>query len=319
MSTKSRVLGILEKNTGTHVSGEQIASMLSLSRTAVWKAVKSLQSDGYLISAAPNKGYLLEESDVLSAEGICSRLLPKYANTVVIVKTSTGSTNADAKVLVAAGAQHGTVILAEEQTAGRGRYGKSFFSPKDTGIYLSIIGRLGLSFSDASMITTAAGVAVCRSIEAVSDLKPMIKWVNDIFLDGKKIGGIVTEAISDIESGTVESVIVGVGINFKTSEFPEDLRSIAGPLFPKNFPLTRNAFAAVLINNLLDMFSDFPEKNFIDEYRSRSLVLGKEIRFLERNVWHTAQALGIDDKGGLIVETDGKIRILTSGEVSVRL
>ncbi len=319
MKKKSLVLCILEKNTGRYVSGEQIASELSLSRTAVWKAVRTLQSEGHCISAISNKGYLLEDSDVLSDEGIRSRLLPKYADTVVIVKTSTESTNIDAKVMAAAGAKHGTVILAEEQTAGRGRYGKSFYSPKGTGIYLSIIARLGLSFSDAVMITTAAGVAVCKSIESVSDLEPRIKWVNDIFLNGKKICGIGTEAVSNIESGTVESVIVGVGVNFKTSEFPEDLKQIAGPLFPKDFPLTRNAFAAVLINHLLEMFSSLPEKSFIEEYRARSLILGKEIMFLENNAWYSAKAIEIDDKGGLVVETDGKIRTLTSGEVSVRI
>ena len=121
MTTKSLVLGILEKNPGSYVSGEQIAAELSLSRTAVWKAVRTLQNEGYCISAVSNKGYLLENADVLSAEGIRSRLLPKYGDTVVIVKTSTESTNIDAKVLAAAGAKHGTVILAEEQTAGRGR------------------------------------------------------------------------------------------------------------------------------------------------------------------------------------------------------
>lgn len=319
MTTKSLVLGILEKNPGSYVSGEQIAAELSLSRTAVWKAVRTLQSEGYCISAVSNKGYLLENADVLSAEGIRSRLLPKYGDTVVIVKTSTESTNIDAKVLAAAGAKHGTVILAEEQTAGRGRYGKSFYSPKGTGIYLSIIARLGISFSDAVMITTAAGVAVCRSIESVSDLQPKIKWVNDIFLNGKKICGIGTEAVSSIESGMLESVIVGVGVNFKTSAFPEDLKDIAGPLFPEDFPLTRNAFAAILINHLLEMFDALPEKSFIEEYRSRSLILGKEIMFLENNLWHSAKAIEIDDKGGLVVEADGKIRTLTSGEVSVRI
>ena len=319
MTTKSLVLCILEKHTGTYVSGEQIASELSLSRTAVWKAVRTLQSEGYLIAAVSNKGYLLEDSDVLSEEGIRSRLLEKYADTVVIVKTSTESTNLDAKVMAAAGAKHGTVILSEEQTAGRGRYGKSFYSPKGTGIYLSIIARIGLSFSDAVMITTSAGVAVCKTIEEVSDLEPRIKWVNDIFLNGKKICGIGTEAVSNIESGIVESVIVGVGVNFKTSEFPEDLKQIAGPLFSKDFPLTRNAFAAVLINNLLEMFAALPEKSFIEEYRSRSLILGKEIMFLEKNLWQSAKAVEIDDKGGLVVEKDGEIRTLTSGEVSVRI
>lgn len=319
MTTKSQVLCILEKNTGRYVSGEEIASSLSMSRTAVWKAVRSLESEGYLISAVSNKGYLLEPSDILSADRIRSLLNPKYAEIDIIVKKSTASTNTDAKGLAAAGAKHGTVIIADEQTAGHGRRGKAFYSPKGTGIYLSIIARPGICFSDAVLITTAAGVAVCKSIESVSTLEPKIKWVNDIFLDGKKVVGIGTEAVSDVESGTIESVIVGVGLNFKTEEFPEILNNIAGPIFKKDFPLTRNEFIAILLNNLLEIFEDIPKNKFIDEYRSRSLLIGKDIVFVENNDWHTAKAIGIDESGGLIIEVKGKRRTLTSGEVSVRV
>ena len=319
MTTKSQVLCILEKNTGRYVSGEEIASSLSMSRTAVWKAVRSLESEGYLISAVSNKGYLLEPSDILSADRIRSLLNPKYAEIDIIVKKSTASTNTDAKGLAAAGANHGTVIIADEQTAGHGRRGKAFYSPKGTGIYLSIIARPGICFSDAVLITTAAGVAVCKSIESVSTLEPKIKWVNDIFLDGKKVVGIGTEAVSDVESGTIESVIVGVGLNFKTAEFPEILNNIAGPIFKKDFPLTRNEFIAILLNNLLEIFEDIPKNKFIDEYRSRSLLIGKDIVFVENNDWHTAKAIGIDESGGLIIEVKGKRRTLTSGEVSVRV
>lgn len=319
MTTKSQVLCILEKNTGRYVSGEEIASSLSMSRTAVWKAVRSLESEGYLISAVSNKGYLLEPSDILSADRIRSLLNPKYAEIDIIVKKSTASTNTDAKGLAAAGAKHGTVIIADEQTAGHGRRGKAFYSPKGTGIYMSIIARPGICFSDAVLITTAAGVAVCKSIESVSTLEPKIKWVNDIFLDGKKVVGIGTEAVSDVESGTIESVIVGVGLNFKTEEFPEILNNIAGPIFKKNFPLTRNEFIAILLNNLLEIFEDIPRNKFIDEYRSRSLLIGKDIVFVENNDWHTAKAIGIDESGGLIIEVKGKRRTLTSGEVSVRV
>ncbi len=319
MTTKSQVLCILEKNTGRYVSGEEIASSLSMSRTAVWKAVRSLESEGYLISAVSNKGYLLEPSDILSADRIRSLLNPKYAEIDIIVKKSTASTNTDAKGLAAAGAKHGTVIIADEQTAGHGRRGKAFYSPKGTGIYMSIIARPGICFSDAVLITTAAGVAVCKSIESVSTLEPKIKWVNDIFLDGKKVVGIGTEAVSDVESGTIESVIVGVGLNFKTEEFPEILNNIAGPIFKKDFPLTRNEFIAILLNNLLEIFEDIPKNKFIDEYRSRSLLIGKDIVFVENNDWHTAKAIGIDESGGLIIEVKGKRRTLTSGEVSVRV
>ncbi len=320
MSVKQSVRTLLEQNRDVYLSGEDIASQLSVSRAAVWKAVKSLQTDGYLISAVSNKGYrLLPESDILSDAGIRFSLAPQYRDISLDIRKLTGSTNQDAKALAVAGAAAGTVVLAEAQTTGRGRLGRSFYSPAGTGLYLSVVLRPAFSFSDAVLITTAAAVATARAIESVTGLSPQIKWVNDLYLNGKKICGILTEAVSDFESGTIESVVVGIGINFRENpELPEDLRAVVGALYDESPAVTRNMLAGAVISNLLMLVESLPDRSFLQEYRTRSLVLGKSIRFLENGVWQDAVAVDLNETGGLVVETAAGRRTLSSGEISVR-
>lgn len=320
MSVKQSVRTLLELNRDRYLSGEGIAAELSVSRAAVWKAVKSLQTDGYLISAVPNRGYrLLPESDVLSDAGIRLFLAPQYREIPLDIRELTGSTNQDAKVLAVGGAVAGTVVLAEAQTGGRGRLGRSFYSPAGPGLYLSVVLRPGLEFSDAVLITTAAAVAVSRAIESVTGLSPQIKWVNDLYLDGKKICGILTEAVSGFESGTIESVVVGIGINFRENPgLPAELRDVVGALYAGSPAVTRNMLAGAVISNLLMLAESLPDRSFLQEYRTRSMVLGKSIRFLENGVWQDAVAVDLDEGGGLVVETASGRRTLSSGEISVR-
>lgn len=319
MTTKASVLRILEENRDRFFSGEEIASMLGVSRSAVWKAVKSLEADGYAVSAVTNKGYCLSaDTDILSPEGIRLYLSPKYRDLPITIHKVTGSTNDDAKTLAVAGAVHGTMVLAEEQTAGRGRLGRSFYSPKRSGVYISIVLRPNLAITDAVLITTAASIAVCRAVEELSGEKPEIKWVNDVFVQGKKICGILTEAVSGFESGVVECVVVGIGINVVDTGFPDDIKQVAGSLFSEHPEFSRNHLAALVANHLLDLSAALPDRSFLDEYRTRSLLLGKPIRFLENNVWHDAVAVDVDNSGGLVVDTDTGRRTLSSGEVTVR-
>ncbi|HJK64703.1 MAG TPA: biotin--[acetyl-CoA-carboxylase] ligase, partial [Methanocorpusculum sp.] len=172
--------------------------------------------------------------------------------------------------------------------------------------------------TDAVLITTAASIAVCRAVEELSGEKPEIKWVNDVFVQGKKICGILTEAVSGFESGVVECVVVGIGINVVDTGFPDDIKQVAGSLFSEHPEFSRNHLAALVANHLLDLSSALPDRSFLDEYRTRSLLLGKPIRFLENNVWHDAVAVDVDNSGGLVVDTDTGRRTLSSGEVTVR-
>lgn len=319
MSTKNDILSILENEKGRFVSGRELAETLNLSRTAVWKAMKSLEDDGHKILAVKNKGYMLDiKSDRLSEEGIRVRLPERLRHLPIYVQETIDSTNTQAKKLSLAGASHGTMVLAEEQTAGRGRYGKSFFSPRGAGLYMSIILRPSNVMSDLQKITIAAAVAVCRAIEKLTSLHPQIKWVNDIYLDGKKVCGILTEAVTDFESGGVESIVVGTGIDCSIDEalLPPELRGIVGSLGVEG--LSRNWLAAEIAVGILESFGKLEDEEIINEYRRRSLMFGKEISFRRGDDIFCAVVTGINDMGNLLVRLkSGEEMILSSGEVSI--
>lgn len=319
MQTKKDVLNMLENKRGRFVSGQELASELNISRSAIWKAIKNLEEDGHKIYAVTNKGYKLDErSDVLSEEGIRAVLPNKYKLCPLVIFESTDSTNTQAKKLALEKATHGTLVLAEEQTAGRGRAGKNFFSPKDTGLYMSLILKPDRGISDPQMITVAAAVAVCKAIEKQTNLKPKIKWVNDIYLDGKKICGILTEAVTDFESGGIENIVVGAGINCSTTEsmLPEELRGIVGSLGVEG--LSRNRLAADITGGILDCFYKLDDHNIIEEYREHSMMYGREISFMRDNEKVLADVTEINDAGNLVVRLkSGENLVLNSGEVSL--
>ena len=315
MSTKREVLSILERSFGSAVSGQEIAETLGVSRTAVWKAIKALEAEGYEIKAVTNLGYRLVNADILNAEGIAANMTHR-----VPVKTfmEIDSTNAEAKRMIAAGAEHGTVIAADSQTAGRGRFGKSFYSPKGTGLYLSVILKPDSThISDAQMITVAAAVVTARAIESLTGRHVDIKWVNDLFLEGKKVCGILTEAVSDFESGRVDSIVVGIGINCSTAAFPTEIQGVAGSLGADK--LSRNRLAAMVADGLIDSFGNLSDPAIIDDYRSRSIITGKEIVYMEAGRERAAVVESINDRGNLVVrDSAGEVSVISSGEVSIK-
>ena len=323
MSVKNNVLQILELNKGNNISGQELADKLCVSRTAVWKAIKSLKEEGYIINATPNKGYSLSiASDVISSEGIHSFLEKQYTNIPITVYKSLVSTNTQAKIEAMNNAINGTVIVAEEQTNGRGRFGRNFFSPPESGIYMSIILKPKLNIADSVLITTAASVAVCNAINKFTKQEPKIKWVNDIYINNKKVCGILTEAVTDFESGTIESVILGIGINVKTKEkeFPLELQNIAGSILheDENF-LTRNQIAAEVINQVFSICENLENREFLNIYKERSMILGENILYNKNNQWLKGFALDIDKYGGLIIlNKNGEKETLHSGEISIK-
>lgn len=322
MSVKNDILHILESNKGRNISGQELADMLNVSRTAVWKAINSLKDEGYPIEAASNKGYSLSaSSDLLSSEGIRLHLNKEFKNIPITVYKTIESTNSEAKLLAVQNAEHGTTIIAEEQTKGRGRFGRDFFSPSDSGIYMSIILKPKLSIENSVLITTAAAVAVCEAIEKFTNEVPQIKWVNDIFIGDRKICGILTEAVTNFESGMMDSVIVGIGINVKTKnkDFPLELQNTAGSIFDDDNNFIRNQLTGSIINNVLKISENLKDKSFMQTYKERSLILGENILYKKNNDWYEGYALDIDDSGGLIVYTADSQKItLNSGEVSIK-
>ena len=322
MSVKNEILHILESNKGSNISGQELADILNVSRTAVWKAINLLKEEGYPIEAASNKGYSLSvSSDFLSSEGIRLFLNEEYKNIPITVYKTIESTNSEAKLLAVQNAEHGTIVVSEEQTKGRGRFGRDFFSPSDSGIYMSIILKPKLNMENAVLITTAAAVAICDAIEKFTNKVSRIKWVNDIFIGDRKVCGILTEAVTNFESGMMESVIVGIGINVKTKneDFPLELQDTAGSIFNDDDTFIRNQLAAEIINNVLKISMTLEDKSFMQIYKERSLILGEQILYKKNNNWYEGQALDIDDFGGLVVYTsDGQKITLNSGEVSIK-
>lgn len=318
MTVKESVRQILEQNRGKTVSGQELAERLQVSRAAIWKAVKSLQSEGHTIEASTNKGYRLDpHSDVLSAEGIRAYLSAALRECPLTVYRVIDSTNSQAKRLALEGASHGTVLVAEEQSAGRGRRGKSFFSPSGTGIYMSVILRPGTAMQAPQRITIHAAVAVSRAIERCTGLRPLIKWVNDLYLNGRKICGILTEAVSDFESGSIESLVVGIGINVSTKAemFPAELAEIAGSL---TAAVSRNQLIACVLEELFAGETALQAPELIEEYKARSMMQGLTIAYTNAQGETTGRVRDINEQGNLVVEKpDGSVEILQAGEVRI--
>lgn len=315
MGVKERLFRILEESGGRELSGQELADFLGVSRTAVWKAINALKSEGCEIEAVRNRGYrLLRSCDLLTSETVKEWLPPEYKDISVKVYRSLDSTNTAAKKMAAEGAKNGTVIISEEQTAGRGRRGNSFYSPAKTGLYMSVILRIGELSADTDIYTVCAGCAVCGAIEALTDKKPLIKWVNDIYLDGRKICGILSEATVDIEIGCIESIVVGIGINLSTDDFPDGIKKKAGSLGES---LSRSRTAAAVIERLFACLNRSREEN-IEDYKRHSLVLGMEVEFEKNGVKCVGKAIDIDSSGQLLIETAEGIQTLNSGEISIK-
>ena len=320
MSVKSEILAILSDANGEYISGETLGSRLYCSRNAVWKAINALKADGCEIEAVTNKGYRLIGGDVLCADSVMRNL--KLPLDVRVVDCVT-STNDVLKAAAENGAKEGTVIIAKEQSKGKGRLGRSFFSP-NSGIYMSILLRPQLSASDSLMITTCAAVSVCEAIEKVCGKDCGIKWVNDIFLNGLKICGILTEASVDFETGGLQYAVPGIGINVAhpKNDFPAELHGIAGALYdelPKVGDI-RARLCAELLNRFFGYYNNLKNRGFMAQYKRRSIIIGKKINVIQNGSKTPATALDIDDDARLLVRyEDGKTAFISTGEVSVRL
>lgn len=321
MTTKERVLAALEAQRDSAVSGMSLAQQLRVSRTSVWKAVCSLQKEGYLIDAVQNRGYTLHAGgSVLTETGI--RLHLKHREIPVTVFQEVVSTNNTAKQMAAEGVAHGALVVADFQTGGRGRRGRSFLSPPGSGLYLSMVLRGGLPAQDAVRITGAAAVAACRAVEHVTGKRLDIKWVNDLYDHGKKCCGILTEAQTDFETGGVDFVVVGIGINLLEPEegWPDGLRDTATAIFRRGEPVDRCRLAAAVADELLNVWDALPDMSFMDEYRARNIVPGRRVRILQAGSERVGEALCITEEGHLLVRLeDGTQEALSFGEVSIRM
>lgn len=322
--TKEAVLELLRTTEG-FVSGQQMSEKLSLSRAAVWKAVQVLREDGYEIESVTNRGYRLhattarlQEREVLTALGS-----HPWADRVTVVPVL-DSTNIMAKKLAAEGALQGTVVIADQQTGGRGRMGRSFASPAGVGIYLSVILRPNLPPERLMHLTAMVAEAACNAVEKSSGVRPGIKWTNDLVFGRRKLAGILTELSLEAESGLVEYAVVGIGINCNNApgDFPPELQKIATSIRQETgMPVNRNTLAARLLEELCradrELFSR--KQAWMTAYAADCITIGQDVKILRGDIVRFAHADGVDGDAALLVTyDDGTEGVVNSGEVSIR-
>ena len=373
MATKEKVLEMLiTQGADEAVSGEKLAADCGVSRAAIWKAVNALRSEGYEIEGTPNGGYFLSDKDIMTPQLFQKALaekFPELSECHTEVFKVIDSTNTYAKRLLAecgelrraggaslteAGKKyHRSIIVAESQTAGRGRLGRSFVSPEKTGIYLSIIYAPEGGITNPARLTACIAVAICRALRKLYGIEAQIKWINDIFYKGKKICGILAEGVANFESGIIESAVVGIGINIRENQeaFGQELSKTAGAIegCEKKASVSRSSLAAEIAGQVLKIYEEDKKnhKTVIDEYRQLSFLLGQTLTVYpligDDKSAYLARALEIDDDARLVVEVlpgdeeewaaslaregpaaelkenghSREIRILNSGEVSL--
>lgn len=311
MSLKQKLINIFEENKGKELSGQFLADSFGVTCADVWTAISSLKSEGYPIIVTHNKGYIFGENrDILSEQGI-RKYLDKDINIwQILVLPTVDSTNSYAKAHIDS-LNLPAIITACEQTAGRGRRGHSFFSPKDTGIYMSLVIKPNLS--PATLITLAAAVAVCKACQEITDYQPQIKWVNDVYVDNRKICGILTEGIINCETQSIDTAIVGIGVNITTEVFPTEVK-YAGSLNAKG--LSRNQLIGRIVSQVYALLQKGKD-TILQEYKALQMVFGKEISYIYNGETHTGIPVDINEVGNLVVETDSGTDVLTAGEISI--
>ena len=341
MTTKEKVLKILAEANGKSVSGEALAVESAVSRAAIWKAVNALREGGYQIEGTTNGGYVLKDDDIFTPEifkETFTTRFPAFSKSHIECFKEIDSTNTYAKRLLAEGNNnyHRAIFVAEKQTSGRGRIGRTFVSPEKSGIYFTVIYAPKEGIKDPARLTACSAVAVSRAIKKLYDYQPQIKWINDIFAGGKKICGIGTEGITNFESGQIEAAIIGIGINLKQDKkaFSGELGKTAGSL-EEAFKTTgitarfnRAQIAAEIIGQVFEILTEDAQspaahKAIIKEYKDASLLLGKTITVFpligDQKSSYKAVAEDIDENAGLVVKlADGTTRTLNSGEVTLK-
>lgn len=345
MTTKEKVLDILQNHNDGAVSGEKLAEACGVSRAAVWKAVNSLREQGYPIEGTTNGGYVLgANADVFSLEHFTVAFDCFYAeskNVHIECFKQIDSTNTYAKRLLteagnlrdangeltqAGEKYHKSIYIAESQTAGRGRLGRTFYSPEKTGIYLTIVYAPKGGITQPARLTAVSAVAICRILKQLYNINPQIKWINDIFVNGKKISGILTEGFTNFETGTIESAIIGIGINISDNPdvFPEDVAKVAGSITGAGKAeggVSRCQLAAGIAAEVLNILEE-DSSAVMKEYKEKSFIIGQIVEVHpiigdDKSVYK-AKAVDIDDEAGLVVQLeDGTTKTLSSGEVSL--
>ena len=325
VNMEEEVLAMLEESFRQYISGEEMARRLFITRAGIWKIVRNLRSRGYAILSSPQKGYCLSERKNYLASFLVRQHLGEGLLTGIEVLKTVDSTNNYAKKLAASSGISDYLVLSEEQTAGKGRRERSFYSPAKTGVYMSYILRPDMPVDDVQLLTICAALAVCDALESLYDIHADIKWLNDVYIGGKKVCGILTEGDIELELFRYKYIVVGIGVNTERVEndIPESIRSVFTAISDHTKKaIDRNPLAAEITRSFFRYYRALQEgaserEKIVSRYRAKSCVLGKTI-LLDGDRNQTYTAWDISPQGQLIVESDaGERRTLNTGEISI--
>lgn len=318
---KAEILKMLREAEG-YVSGQELCNKFGVSRTAVWKAINQLKENGYEIEAVQNKGYhLLSAPDVMDSTELESIHATDWAGCEIYYFDSIDSTNTKAKELAEEGHPGGTLVVADRQTAGKGRRGRSWESPSGIGIFMTLMLKPEINPNNASMLTLVAAMATTRAIRRVTGVPAMIKWPNDIVMNGKKVCGILTEMSAQFDY--INHIVIGIGINVHNEEFPEEIAQTASSLYVESGQhIHRASLIEAFLEEFEDVYAEYLKtedmEGLVKEYDSMLVNRGRQVRVLDPKEPFEGKAKGITKKGELIVDTWESRKLVSSGEVSVR-
>ena len=310
------------RDTDGYVSGQELCNKFGVSRTAIWKVINQLKEAGYEIEAAQNKGYhLIAAPDVMTEAELESLKNTQWAGCEIYCFDSIDSTNTKAKELAEAGHPSGTLVVADQQTLGRGRRGRSWESPARTGIFMTLMLKPDINPNNASMLTLVAAMATARAITEVTGEAAQIKWPNDIVMNGKKVVGILTEMSAQFDY--INHIVVGIGINVHNEEFPEEIAKTASSLLLEcGHRIHRASLIEAFLEEFERLYAVYLETEDMSglqkEYDSLLVNRGRQVRVLDPKEPFEGKAMGISKKGELIVDTWESRKLVSSGEVSVR-
>lgn len=320
---KEKILKFL-KESNDFVSGQKISEELNVTRAAVWKYINALKKEGYEISSITKKGYkLINSPDILNAEEVNKHLNTLNIGKKIIHYNTINSTNIEAKNLANDGEIEGTVIISEEQINGRGRLGRGWVSPKNKGIWMSIILRPDINPVDAAKVTQIGAASVLLAIKNTG-LDPLVKWPNDIVVDGKKVCGILTEMNAELHRINYLVIGIGINVNIEENEYPNEIKEMATSLkIQTGKTINRKKLTADILNYFEEFYNDFKLNKSIKEpikiCRNNSALIGKEVLVIKNGESIKVTAVDINDEGVLLIRNNnGEIEELISGEVSVR-
>lgn len=317
MSVKEQVLAALREAEGLYLSGEAISSRLGVSRTAVFKQIEALRALGYQIDAMPRRGYrLASEPDLVTADQIAQAGIAGRFGGRIVYLPSVGSTNEAAKEAARQGAREGTLVIADQQTSGKGRLGRPWASPSGAGIWMSLVLRPQAPPYQAPRLTLVAAVAVGEAVRAVTGLDAGIKWPNDLQVGGRKFCGILTEMEAELDR--VAFVICGIGIN--VNAVPDQFRPGATSLKEEAGRTLRRAPLVAAVLASFERWYDRPFAEALSRWRELSITLGRKVSVVPAAGGSPVEGIArdVDEEGALLVEVDGKVRRVVAGEVSIR-